>query len=210
MFTWGEGRRGQLGHGEVESWRSRPHCVEALKEKSITRVAAGDGFSVFTSDNGIVMTCGDGSFGALGHGDWHSSASPKLVEDLLDKDIESVSCGNEHVVVVTGRGEVYAWGRGADGRLGLGSEEDHCSPQKVSINTDELYIVSCRASGNGTMLISDQGQIYSSGGNRYVLLMYQTIQYTELPSQGKLNFLRRRLFIPGTTGSAWTTPAACS
>ena len=48
VFTWGEGRRGQLGHGEVESWRSRPHCVEALKAKSIRRVAAGDGFSVFT------------------------------------------------------------------------------------------------------------------------------------------------------------------
>ena len=48
VFTWGEGRRGQLGHGEVESWRSRPLCVEALKAKSITRVAAGDGFSVFT------------------------------------------------------------------------------------------------------------------------------------------------------------------
>lgn len=68
VFTWGEGRRGQLGHGEVESWRSRPHCVEALKAKSITRVGAGDGFSVFASDNGIIMTCGDGSFGALGHG----------------------------------------------------------------------------------------------------------------------------------------------
>ena len=35
------------------------------------------------SDNGIVMTCGDGSFGALGHGDWNSSARPKLIEQLL-------------------------------------------------------------------------------------------------------------------------------
>ena len=31
VFTWGDGRRGQLGHGELETWRSRPHCVEALK-----------------------------------------------------------------------------------------------------------------------------------------------------------------------------------
>lgn len=57
VFTWGEGRRGQLGHGEVESWRSRPHCVEALKAKSITRVAAGDGFSLFTrSVTGMNLT----------------------------------------------------------------------------------------------------------------------------------------------------------
>jgi NIMA (never in mitosis gene a)-related kinase len=35
------------------------------------------------SDNGIVMTCGDGSFGALGHGDWNSVSRPKLIEQLL-------------------------------------------------------------------------------------------------------------------------------
>ena len=31
---------------QVENWRSRPTCVEALKGKAITRVAAGNGFSV--------------------------------------------------------------------------------------------------------------------------------------------------------------------
>ena len=81
VFTWGEGKKGQLGHGQVdnlvvlrrlvsiclkqslwrsrvflstpkihmakvENWRSRPTCVEALKGKAITRVAAGNGFSV--------------------------------------------------------------------------------------------------------------------------------------------------------------------
>ena len=55
----------------------------------------------------------------------------QLVESLLSVDILSVSCGNEHVVVVGGNGDVFAWGRGAGGRLGLGNEEDHCTPQKV-------------------------------------------------------------------------------
>ena len=53
------------------------------------------------------------------------------MESLLSVDILSVSCGNEHVVVVGGNGDVYAWGRGAGGRLGLGNEDDHCHPQKV-------------------------------------------------------------------------------
>ena len=56
-----------------------------------------------------------------------------MVESLLSVDILSVSCGNEHVVVVGGNGDVYAWGRGAGGRLGLGNEEDHCTPQKVPV-----------------------------------------------------------------------------
>ena len=58
-----------------------------------------------------------------------------MVESLLSVDILSVSCGNEHVVVVGGNGDVYAWGRGAGGRLGLGNEEDHCTPQKVPMDT---------------------------------------------------------------------------
>ena len=39
-----------------------------FKAKSITKVGAGDGFSVFASDNGILMTCGDGTLGCLGKG----------------------------------------------------------------------------------------------------------------------------------------------
>ena len=43
VFTWGEGKKGQLGHGVTESWRAKPELVVALKTKSITRVCAGDG-----------------------------------------------------------------------------------------------------------------------------------------------------------------------
>ena len=141
VFTWGDGRRGQLGHGELETWRSRPEAVESLKTKSITKVGAGDGFSVFASDNGILMTCGDGTLGCLGHGDWHSVSEPKLVEALLSVDVSAVACGPEHVVVVGGQGDVYTWGRGYKGRLGLGHEEDCCSPQEMTaLNTEEVYI----------------------------------------------------------------------
>ena len=55
---------------------------------------------------------------------------------MLSVDILSVSCGNEHVVVVGGNGDVFAWGRGAGGRLGLGNEEDHCTPQKARTADD--------------------------------------------------------------------------
>ena len=98
------------------------------------------------------MTCGDGSFGALGkehalktrgftrvnlqpgHGDWQSSAVPKLVESLLSIDVSAVACGPEHVVVVSGKGDLYAWGRGSEGRLGLGNEEDVCVPTEVKFH----------------------------------------------------------------------------
>ena len=36
----------------------------------------------------------------------------------------AVACGKNHVVVVGSEGEVLAWGNGADGKLGLGNEEN--------------------------------------------------------------------------------------
>lgn len=39
-------------------------------------------------------------------------------------DVTSISCGPEHVVGVGVDGEIFAWGKGKDGRLGLGDEED--------------------------------------------------------------------------------------
>ena len=80
-------------------------------------------------------------------------------------DVSAVACGPEHVVVVGGQGDVYAWGRGLNGRLGLGHEEDCCTPQEVDINSDELYIVNVKCSGAATLLLSDSGQLFACGEN---------------------------------------------
>lgn len=37
VYTWGDGRRGQLGHGKLETWIDKPLCVDSLKGKNITR-----------------------------------------------------------------------------------------------------------------------------------------------------------------------------
>ena len=47
VFTWGEGKKGQLGHGELETWRAKPSVVESLKGKSITRVGASSAVEGF-------------------------------------------------------------------------------------------------------------------------------------------------------------------
>lgn len=47
------------------------------------RACCGEGFSIFASDNGIVLTCGDGTSGCLGHGDTLSCYRPRLIETLL-------------------------------------------------------------------------------------------------------------------------------
>ena len=49
---------------------------------------------------------------------------PRLIESLLSVDVIAVACGTSHVVVVGSQGEVFAWGNGTDGKLGLGMEDN--------------------------------------------------------------------------------------
>ena len=76
------------------------------------------------------MTCGAGSTGCLGHGEWTPNTLPRLIESLLSKDISSISCGNDHVMALTADGTVYTWGSGHYGQLGLGDEDDRLKDMK--------------------------------------------------------------------------------
>ncbi len=42
-----------------------------------------------------------------------------------------VAVGLRHAALVTRSGEVYTWGNGAGGKLGLGHATDACAPQRV-------------------------------------------------------------------------------
>ncbi|CAL1274048.1 unnamed protein product [Larinioides sclopetarius] len=206
VYTWGDGRKGQLGHGKLETWREKPFCVNALKGKNITRICAGEGFSIFSSDNGILMTCGNGSQGCLGHGDWNMCVKPKLIEKLLSVDISDVSCGPHHVVVVGREGDAYAWGCGSGGRLGTGRENDCCSPMEILLPND-VHVVQSFCGYDGTIFLTERGTLLACGQNDYnklgmneqkgfLLQMKQFIAKTDVEKQNvpiKLSWLRQKV-----------------
>jgi alpha-tubulin suppressor-like RCC1 family protein len=54
------------------------------------------------------------------------------VEGLLaSKKIVQVACGFHHTICLTADGELFAWGGGKEGSLGLGNWESSASPAKV-------------------------------------------------------------------------------
>jgi hypothetical protein len=64
VYSWGDGKRGQLGHGDV-SCQATPKVVDALKRK-VAAVAAGSFHSVFLLAAGSVYVCGSGRQLGLG------------------------------------------------------------------------------------------------------------------------------------------------
>jgi E3 ubiquitin-protein ligase HERC2 len=104
---------------------------------------------------GKVFTFGVGSYGKLGHGNDSNQLVPKLVEELDEERVVSLSCGADHMAalnstalplpqpkpemcllltcayVSTVEGDVFTWGCGGNGRLGHGSERDSKKPVLV-------------------------------------------------------------------------------
>lgn len=58
---------------------------------------------------------------------------PLVVDGLAEEVPISVSGGRVHSMVLTFKGEVWVWGCGRNGRLGLGSSVDEAEPVLVDV-----------------------------------------------------------------------------
>ncbi|XP_053278596.1 serine/threonine-protein kinase Nek8 [Pleuronectes platessa] len=186
LITW---EAPSVGSGEA----SLPGVVEQMQPQFISRflegqsgvtiksVSCGDLFTICMTDRGIIMTFGSGSNGCLGHGNFNDVTQPKIVEALLGYELVQVSCGASHVLAVTNEREVFAWGRGDNGRLGLGDQDTHNSPQQVCLPVEfEAQRVMCGV--DCSMIVSTQHRIMACGSNRFNKLGLDKITAEEEPN----------------------------
>ncbi|XP_014514003.1 PH, RCC1 and FYVE domains-containing protein 1 isoform X1 [Vigna radiata var. radiata] len=135
LFTWGDGDKNRLGHGDKDA-RLEPTCVPSLIDYNFHRIACGHSLTVGLTTSGQVFTMGSTVYGQLGNPQ-SDGKLPCLVEDkLAGESVEEIACGAYHVAVLTCKNEVYTWGKGANGRLGHGDVEDRKTPTLVEALKD--------------------------------------------------------------------------
>ncbi|GAB5372807.1 hypothetical protein AAMO2058_001696300 [Amorphochlora amoebiformis] len=78
----------------------------------------------------------------------------------LSIKIKQVSCGWGHSMMIDEKGLLYAFGMGADGRLGLGTKEDKSNPTVVSV-LSAVTMVAC--GDNHTIATTKDGSVYTWG-----------------------------------------------
>jgi regulator of chromosome condensation len=136
--------------------------IDSLEDRNIVKVEAGFHFSCFVNSTGKELyACGRSDYGQLGisieqpdSGSFettpvrvplvytvqqHKVTDPKgncIVEsDIAEEDqpeIEQISCGSTHVLVLTKAGDVYSWGFGESGACGHGKcDDDVLRPKKL-------------------------------------------------------------------------------
>ena len=85
VWSWGDGDRGRLGHGDQQT-QLLPKKVEAFAGQRVVALSAGDAHSLALTTDGAVFTWGAGETGCLGHGE-------DLSNQLLPKKIEAWGLG---------------------------------------------------------------------------------------------------------------------
>ncbi|XP_049931728.1 PH, RCC1 and FYVE domains-containing protein 1-like isoform X1 [Nymphaea colorata] len=136
LFTWGDGYKGMLGHGDNES-RLVPASVVALAEFNFSQVACGHRLTVALAASGHVYTMGSTVYGQLGNVQSDGKIPARVEGKLQNGFVEEISCGAYHVTALTSRTEVYTWGKGANGQLGHGDTRDRNAPCLVEALKDK-------------------------------------------------------------------------
>ncbi|KAA6412602.1 MAG: ran exchange factor Prp20 Pim1 [Lasallia pustulata] len=133
-------------------------------------VAAGDSTTFALTDEGLVY--GWGTFrsneGILGFTvDTHVQTMPALVSGV--KKIKHLVCGANHVLALTQKGAVYAWGAGQQNQLGRRVVErtrmNGLVPREFGLPKNKITYVKCGA--YHSFAIDTKGQVWTWGLNNY-------------------------------------------
>ncbi|KAL4522955.1 hypothetical protein Ndes2526A_g07679 [Nannochloris sp. 'desiccata'] len=150
IFTWGDARRGQLGHQQLAALMQVPNpqpiaipfpqpiaSLEPVKlrpPQRVTAIAAGGDHSMAVTVGGTLLAFGSNKHGQLGTGDSLDRMIPTEVPIALEAERNScplramqVQCGTNHTAVLVqnrGQMEVRTTGDNSYGQLGLGDRRE--------------------------------------------------------------------------------------
>ena len=172
LLTWGQNACGQLGFGDFAT-RILPQAMEYFRSATLARVVCGSRTTIALDVDGKVFAWGKGDDGTLGIGERSTALKPRLIEGLLRQPIAQMTCRGAHVLALTERGQLWAWGRNDDGQLGTratagnerGIAHTHsATPERVrglmGITVTHVACGRCRS-----MAVDSSGRLHSWGGN---------------------------------------------
>ena len=193
LYSWGACACGQLGIDDAsntvldsEGYPAQPFPKQIIRLNNIKikYVACGDAHTLAISDNGDIYSWGGSGCGQLGHPNISELPKdndsfpylpfPKIIDSIQDIKMCDIACGKTHSVAIDNSGNVYSWGGGASGQLGvkdislLPLDEDSYPYQPLPcvlscLKQNNIYITKAVCGEVHTLLLSTTGELYSFG-----------------------------------------------
>ena len=142
---WGSNASGKLGTGTLFG-NGTPALVTGLTPPTAT-VSAGGNSSCALDGNGAAFCWGSNSRGQLGIGSFggtvgengeSNSAQVSAVPVSGSLSFTTITIGDRHACGLTSAGEVYCWGGGGWGQLGVGTPTSVCSGEPCELRPRKI------------------------------------------------------------------------
>lgn len=133
------------------------------------KIAVGTYQSLVLAEDGNVYTFGPGSNGVIGQGEANRMDLPKLIDNanIAGKSIVKVSLFNEHGLILTDEGKVYAMGHGDQYAFGPSLQTSSLYyPQLISETAlDTAAIVDVEMGDDYSVILNEHGDVFVMGYN---------------------------------------------
>lgn len=169
VYTWGRiTSKGVpiLGHGPYNGdpciiLQPTPRRVNALSHVKITQLALGQHHAICLASDGKVYSWGVNDKGQCGTGDCMNRDSPVPTKDAFGGPVVQIACGGQHSACLNPSGQLFTFGSGEFGQLGLGDLQHHSYPRQISSVTQPIKAVSC---GNRhTTFVTVGSEVFTCG-----------------------------------------------
>jgi alpha-tubulin suppressor-like RCC1 family protein len=120
VWAWGDNTYGQLGVTGERAAVFEPVSIKTLEDGGVRQVSCGSRHSLALSDTSELFSWGLGTSGQLGLGDRNSTRQPMPIRALKMQGVTLIGSRWEHCFAITECNDLYMWGLGASGQLGIG------------------------------------------------------------------------------------------
>ncbi|MDR9392178.1 MAG: hypothetical protein RI554_09145, partial [Trueperaceae bacterium] len=157
LWRWGALNAINFGTRELT-----PVPVDALSPVDVRGVGVGTDHAVVVDADGGVWAWGENRDGRVGTGSTTDVPVPVSLTDAFPRPVTAVAAGAMHSLALDDAGRVWAWGAGADGRLGTGSTTDVHAPARVE-GFGGRRIVALDAGRAFSVALDDEGDVWAWG-----------------------------------------------
>jgi hypothetical protein len=171
VFVWGRADVGQLGvpvkklmKDEMGLVALRPVLLKELSKARtcVKAVACGEAHTLLLDSEGKIYSFGWAEYGQLGYDDNNGTSNIRTIDSMPYKAVK-ISAGSVFSACVTDLGQVFVWGNGEFGQLGIGNTFVSANFPSLVSGLRHEFIVDLVCGESTVMCISQTGAVYGWG-----------------------------------------------
>ncbi|XP_069790417.1 alsin isoform X2 [Narcine bancroftii] len=195
LWSWGRGKEGQLGHGDVLP-RLQPLCIKSLNSKEVVQIVAGAYHSLALTARSQVYSWGSNTFGQLGHGE-SPTVVPRLAKIPEGVRVWDMAAGQGHSLFLADgeffQPNIYYSGQQVSDETRSADHSPTYTRQPVLLSSLMLsefgYVNSLFAGGQRCLALSDRNVM------GYIANLHE-LASSERKFHCKLNDVKNRILRP--------------